>query len=163
MRPWNGYGSRSNPSRPPIEIERRTIEGDALVGAGDRHDRRVTPVSIRSALESFSAEWQPRRLSTVNDHDVKIVRISGEFVWHRHPDSDELFLVLNGQLTVDLRTGGTESAVVLGPDGIFVVPSGVEHRPRAEPGTVVVLIEKVGTVNTGDVGGERTAEVREVI
>ena len=135
---------------------------EVAVGAVHRHDRQVNPISMRSALESFSAEWQPRRLGTVNDHDVKIVRISGEFVWHRHPDSDELFLVVEGELTIDLRIDDTDSTVHLEPDEIFVVPAGVEHRPRAEPGTIVVLIEKVGTVNTGDAGGDRTSELRDL-
>jgi mannose-6-phosphate isomerase-like protein (cupin superfamily) len=122
----------------------------------------MDPVSIASALQSFSAEWQPRRLATVNDHDVKIARISGEFVWHSHPDTDELFLVLDGHLSIDLRDDGNESVVDLDPDEIFVVPAGVRHRPRAEAGTVIVMVEKVGTVNTGDTGGERTAVLREL-
>ncbi len=122
----------------------------------------VPTISISAALQSFSAEWQPRRLATVNDHDVKIARISGEFVWHSHPDSDELFLVVAGHLTIDLRVDGTESAVDLDPDEIFMVPAGIQHRPRAEPGTVVVMVEKVGTVNTGDAGGDRTSELREL-
>jgi len=122
----------------------------------------MDPVSISSALQSFSAQWQPRRLATVNDHDVKIARISGEFVWHSHPDSDELFLVVDGHLSIDLRDDGTDSVVDLGPDEIFVVPAGVRHRPRAEAGTIIVMVEKVGTVNTGDAGGDRTSELREL-
>jgi len=130
-------------------------------GAPGADHQVVHTVSISSALESFSAEWQPRRLATVNDHDVKIVRIAGEFVWHRHPDSDELFLVVDGQLTIDLRLDGTQTSVDLGPDEIVVIPAGVEHRPCADPGTVVILIEKVGTVNTGDAGGDRTSQLRD--
>ena len=115
-------------------------------------------VSIPDALASFTEQWQPHRLTSVNDQDVKIARIEGEFVWHAHPDSDELFLVISGELTLQLRDGD----VVLGPNELYTVPAGVEHCPKAEVETVIVMVEKVGTVNTGDAGGERTAEVREL-
>ena len=115
-------------------------------------------VSISGALASFSEQWQPHRLAAVNDQDVKIARIQGEFVWHAHPDSDELFLVVSGELTLQLRDGD----VVVGPNEIYVVPAGVEHCPKAEVETVIVMVEKVGTVNTGDAGGDRTAELREL-
>jgi mannose-6-phosphate isomerase-like protein (cupin superfamily) len=115
-------------------------------------------VSIPNALASFSEQWQPHRLTSVNDHDVKIARIQGEFVWHAHPDTDELFLVVSGELTLQLR----DRDVVVGPNEIFVVPAGVEHCPKTAEETVIVMIEKVGTVNTGDAGGERTAVLREL-
>jgi mannose-6-phosphate isomerase-like protein (cupin superfamily) len=115
-------------------------------------------VSIPDALAAFSEQWQPHRLSTVNDHDVKIARIQGEFVWHSHPDTDELFLVVSGALTIQLR----DRDVAVGPDEIFVVPAGVEHCPKADEETVIVMVEKVGTTNTGDAGGERSAELREL-
>ena len=118
----------------------------------------LTAVSIPDALAAFSEQWQPHRLATVNDQDVKIARIQGEFVWHSHPDTDELFLVVSGELTIQLR----DRDVVVGPNEIFVVPAGVEHCPRAEDETVIVMVEKVGTTNTGDAGGERTAELREL-
>ena len=117
-----------------------------------------TAVSIPDALSAFSEQWQPHRLTTVNDHDVKIARIQGEFVWHSHPDTDELFLVVSGVLTIQLR----DRDVVVGPNELFVVPAGVEHCPKAEIETVIVMVEKVGTTNTGDAGGERTAELREL-
>ena len=115
-------------------------------------------VSIAAALDHFDEQWQPHRLATVNDHDVKIARIQGEFVWHSHPNSDELFLVVSGEMTLQLRDGD----VVLSPNEIYVVPAGVEHCPRSEGETVIVMVEKVGTTNTGDAGGERTAELREL-
>ncbi len=115
-------------------------------------------VSIPAALAAFSEQWQPHRLTSVNDQDVKIARIQGEFVWHSHPDSDELVMVVSGELTLQLRDGG----VVVGPDEIYVVPAGVEHCPKAEVETVIVMVEKIGTVNTGDAGGDRTAELREL-
>lgn len=116
------------------------------------------PVSIADALAAFSEQWQPHRLTGVNDQDVKIARIQGEFVWHSHPDSDELFLVISGELTIQLRDGN----VVIGPNELFNVPAGVEHCPKAEVETVIVMVERVGTVNTGDAGGDRTAELREL-
>jgi mannose-6-phosphate isomerase-like protein (cupin superfamily) len=115
-------------------------------------------VNIQSALEKISEHWQPHRLTSVNDYDVKVVKLEGEFVWHSHPETDELFLVLSGELTIQLR----DRDVVLGPNEIFVVPRGVEHCPLAHAEVSAILIEPKGTVNTGDVGGERTTELREL-
>ena len=114
--------------------------------------------NIVSAFDRIPAPWQPHRLATVNDHDVKVARLQGEFVWHAHPDSDELFLVVDGRLTLQLRDGDVE----LGPSDVYVVPAGVEHRPRADEEALVVMVERVGTVNTGDNPGERTTELREL-
>jgi mannose-6-phosphate isomerase-like protein (cupin superfamily) len=118
----------------------------------------ASAVGVAAALASFSEQWQPHRLVTVNDHDVKIARVQGEFVWHTHPDSDELFLVISGELILQLRDGD----VTIGPNEIYVVPAGVEHCPKSEAETVIVMVEKQGTVNTGDAGGDRTAELREL-
>ncbi|MDM7831167.1 cupin domain-containing protein [Cellulomonas edaphi] len=114
--------------------------------------------NIGTALASLPGHWQPHRLASVNDYDVKVVTLLGEFVWHSHPDTDELFLVLSGSLTIQLRDGD----VVLGPQDLFVVPRGVEHCPRADEEVAALLFEPKGTVNTGDVGGDRTAELREL-
>jgi mannose-6-phosphate isomerase-like protein (cupin superfamily) len=122
----------------------------------------VDPVSIPDALATFTEQWQPHRLVTVNDQDVKIARVEGDFIWHAHPDSDELFLVVSGRLTISLREPAGERDVELGPQQIFTVPAGVEHRPSAAEETVIVMVEKRGTVNTGDAGGDRTREVREL-
>lgn len=120
-------------------------------------------VSIPAALAAFSEQWQPHRLTSVNDQDVKIARIHGEFVWHAHPDTDELFMVVSGELTIQLRPKDeAQRDVVVGPSEIFVVPAGVEHCPKAEVETVIVMVEKIGTANTGDAGGDRTAELREL-
>lgn len=119
-------------------------------------------VSIPDALAAFSEQWQPHRLTSVNDQDVKIARIRGEFVWHSHPESDELFMVVSGELTLQLRADdGAERDVVVGPSELYVVPAGVEHCPKAEVETVILMVETIGTVNTGDAGGDRTAELRE--
>lgn len=114
--------------------------------------------NIVAAFDRIPEPWQPHRLAAVNDHDVKVARLQGEFVWHAHPDSDELFLVVDGRLTIQLRDRDIE----LGPNDVFVVPAGVEHRPRAEDEVLVVMVERAGTVNTGDNPGERTTEVREL-
>jgi mannose-6-phosphate isomerase-like protein (cupin superfamily) len=115
-------------------------------------------VNLRAALDSIAEHWQPHRLVSVNNSDVKVAKLLGEFIWHAHPDSDELFLVVSGSLTLQLR----DRDVVLGPNDVFVVPRGVEHRPNAIEEAQVVMIELQGTVNTGDAGGERTVEVREL-
>jgi mannose-6-phosphate isomerase-like protein (cupin superfamily) len=88
-----------------------------------------------------------------------VVKIQGEFTWHSHPDTDDFFLVLNGELTIQLRD---RDDVVLGPGELFVVPRGVEHCPKADAETHVLLIEPRGTVNTGDAGGEQTVPEREL-
>jgi mannose-6-phosphate isomerase-like protein (cupin superfamily) len=117
-----------------------------------------SPTNILTALASVPEPWQPHRLAGVNDYDVKVVKLLGEFVWHSHPDTDELFLVVSGTLTIQLRDGD----VVLGPQDVFVVPKGVEHCPRADEEVCALLFEPQGTVNTGDAGGERTSALREL-
>ena len=114
--------------------------------------------NLEKALASISEHWQPHRLTSINDYDVKVVKLQGEFVWHTHPDTDELFLVISGELVIQLRDGD----VRLGPGEIFVVPRGVEHCPKAEHEVSAVLIEPKGTMNTGDAGGALTAELREL-
>ncbi len=112
-------------------------------------------VNVDAMLARFAEHWSPKRIAQVNDYDVRIVKVQGEFTWHRHADTDEFFLVLAGQLTIQLR----DRDVVLGPRELFVVPRGVEHCPRADAETAVLLFEPSSVVNTGDAGGELTAEV----
>ncbi|WP_125776987.1 cupin domain-containing protein [Antribacter gilvus] len=114
--------------------------------------------NLLTALAAFDEHWQPHRLTSINDYDVKVVKVLGDFVWHSHPDTDELFLVLSGQLTIRMGDGDVE----LGPHDVYVVPRGVEHCPHADVETSVVLIEPRGTVNTGDAGGAMTAPLREL-
>lgn len=114
--------------------------------------------NVHDALAAITEHWQPHRLTSVNDYDVKVVKLQGEFVWHTHPDTDELFLVVSGVLTIQLR----DRDVVLGPNDVFVVPAGVEHCPRADEEVHALLFEPKGTVNTGDAGGEMTSELREL-
>jgi mannose-6-phosphate isomerase-like protein (cupin superfamily) len=106
-------------------------------------------VDIQESLSEVSEHWAPRLVSRVNDYDVKVVKLQGEFVWHTHADTDELFLVTRGQLTIQLRDGD----VSLGSGQLFVVPRGVEHCPLAQDEAHVVLIEPAGVVNTGDAPG----------
>ncbi|MFD1827570.1 cupin domain-containing protein [Mumia zhuanghuii] len=114
--------------------------------------------NLQAALATITHPWQPHRLASINDYDVKVVKLQGEFVWHTHPDTDELFLVISGDLTIQLRDGD----VTLGPGDVYVVPKGVEHCPIAAAEVEAVLIEPKGTVNTGDAGGEMTSELREL-
>src|SRR5260370_41986712 len=101
-----------------------------------------------------SEHWAPKKIAELNDYDVKIVKVLGAFTWHGPPDTDELFFVIDGALTIQMRDGD----MVLGPGELFVVPRGAEHCPRADAEAAVMLIEPRGVVNTGDAGGDRTAE-----
>ncbi len=113
----------------------------------------ATAVSLREKFGQFTEHWSPKKIAGLNDYEIKIVKIKGEFVWHSHTDTDEMFLVTKGQIRIQLRDGD----VSLGPGELFVVPRGVEHCPIAEEEAEVMLIEPVGVVNAGNVGGSRTA------
>lgn len=110
-------------------------------------------IDLAGKLASFTDLWAPKVVARMNDYEVKVVKVLGEFEWHTHADTDELFLVIAGELTIQLRDGD----VVLGPGQLFVVPRGVEHCPTAGVETHALLIEPVGVVNTGDAGGSLTA------
>lgn len=129
-----------------------------MLGSAACHDEHMEAVNLDAMLTRFAAHWSPKKIAQVNDYDVRIVKIQGEFTWHRHADTDEFFLVLDGQLTIQMRDGN----VVLGPRELFVVPRGVEHCPRADTETAVLLFEPSTVINTGDAGGELTAEVEEL-
>lgn len=115
-------------------------------------------VNINAMLARFTEHWSPKKIAQVNNYDVRIVKVQGEFTWHQHTDTDEFFLVLDGQLTIQLRDGN----VVLEPGELFVVPRGVEHCPRADAETALLLFEPSSVVNTGDAGGDLTANVEEL-
>jgi mannose-6-phosphate isomerase-like protein (cupin superfamily) len=110
-------------------------------------------VNLDERFSMFTERWSPKVVARLNDYEIKIVRIQGEFVWHTHDDTDELFLVLAGELTIRLRDGD----VVLSAGEMYVVPRGVEHCPLATDEVQAVLIEPTGVVNTGDAGGPLTA------
>ena len=113
-------------------------------------------INLASKLSTFSEHWQPRVVGQFNGNDLMVVKVKGEFVWHKHEDTDDFFLVLKGSLDIHLRDG----IVTLGPGEMFVVPKGVEHRPVAAEETHVLLIEPQGTPNTGNAA---TAAARRVI
>ena len=110
-------------------------------------------VDLKDRLSLFSDHWSPKVVATLNDYEVKVVKVKGEFVWHSHADTEELFLVVEGTLTIRLPDG----EVNLGPGQLFVVPRGVEHCPVAAEEASLVLIEPTGVVNTGEAGGDLTA------
>jgi mannose-6-phosphate isomerase-like protein (cupin superfamily) len=116
----------------------------------------MDPVNLAAKLATFADHWQPRTVSRFNDCDVMVVKAQGEFVWHKHDDTDDFFLVLAGHLTIELR----DRSVRLGPGELFVVPRGVEHRPVATEEAHLLLIEPSGTPNTGDAA---TAAPRRVV
>ena len=113
-------------------------------------------INLAEKLATFSDHWQPRTVGVFNGHDLMVVKVKGEFKWHKHDDTDDFFFVLKGRLTIRLREGN----VTLGPGEMFVVPKGAEHCPVAEEEVHMLLIEPTGTPNSGDV---RTAAPRRVI
>ena len=103
-------------------------------------------VNLAEKLALFSEYWAPRTVGQLNDYDIMVVKVKGEFVWHKHEVTDDFFLVLQGRLTVLLR----DRQVTLGPGDLYIVPRGVEHKTVAEEETHLLLIEPTGTPNTGD-------------
>ncbi|MFN0242146.1 MAG: cupin domain-containing protein [Planctomycetota bacterium] len=116
-------------------------------------------IDIAEKLARIRDHWSPRIVAELNGQHVKLVKFPGEFVWHRHENEDELFLVVAGRFRMELR----ERAIELGPGQLLVVPRGVEHRPVADDEVHVLLFEPVSTSNTGDVQSERTVETPEWI
>ena len=111
-------------------------------------------INFADKLAKISDHWQPRVVAELNDYQLKLVKIEGDFVWHSHADTDEAFIVLEGELRIDFRDG----AVTIGPGEMYVVKKGVEHKPFAAREVHMMLIEPRGVVNTGDAGGDRTAQ-----
>ena len=115
-------------------------------------------INLADKLAQVDEAYDPRVVGYLNDYKLVVVKPRGEFVWHKHDDTDDFFLVLSGRLTIQLRDRDVELAA----GELFVVPRGVEHCPRADEPAEVLLIEPLGTTNTGDAGGDRTAEERRV-
>jgi mannose-6-phosphate isomerase-like protein (cupin superfamily) len=113
-------------------------------------------INLAAKLATFSERWKPRTLTQYNGHDVMVVKVEGEFVWHKHDDTDDFFLVLDGAIDIELR----DRVVHLEVGEMFIVPKGVEHRPVARGEAHLLLIEPTGTPNTGDAA---TAAPRQVI
>ena len=110
-------------------------------------------VDLADKLDLFSEHWSPKVVARLNDYEIKLAKLKGEFVWHTHDETDELFLVIEGSLTIQLRAGD----VSLRAGQLYVVPRGVEHCPIADGDVSVMLIEPAGVVNTGSAGGDLTA------
>ena len=110
-------------------------------------------INLQDKLTKFSEPWSPKIIAQMNDYHFKVVKVQGEFVWHDHPETDEVFLVLKGQLEIHFREG----KVSLNEGELYVVPKGTEHKPVAESECHVLLVEPAGTLNTGDVVDEKTA------
>jgi mannose-6-phosphate isomerase-like protein (cupin superfamily) len=111
------------------------------------------PINFREKLGLIAEQWQPKVVAEMNDYQFKLVKLEGDFVWHDHQDTDETFIVLEGELRIDFRDG----AVTLQAGEMFVVPKGVEHKPYAKREVKLLLIEPRGVPNTGAAGGKRTA------
>ncbi len=108
------------------------------------------PISLYAALATFDALWSPRIVARINDYDVRIAKVAGDFVWHTHDDTDEFFLVLEGELTIGLRDDNGERTVTLHRGSVFVVPRGTEHKPFSAQGASILMFEPTGTTNVGD-------------
>jgi mannose-6-phosphate isomerase-like protein (cupin superfamily) len=112
-----------------------------------------TPINFQQKFGLFDEQWQPKVIAEMNDYQFKIVKLQGDFVWHNHRDTDETFIVIEGDLRIDFRDGAARIAA----GEMFVVPKGVEHKPYAENEVKLLLIEPRGVLTTGEQGGERTA------
>ncbi|AWT44382.1 MULTISPECIES: cupin domain-containing protein [Streptomyces] len=108
------------------------------------------PISLASALGSFTEQWSPRIVTAVNDYDVRVAKVEGDHVWHVHDHTDEFFLVLSGELRIGLREAAGERTVVLPRGSVFTVPRGTEHKPYAPVPTEILLFEPTGTLTVGD-------------
>lgn len=108
------------------------------------------PARLSDALSSFDQLWSPHIVTRVNDYDVRVAKVQGEFVWHTHDDTDEFFLVVDGELQIALREPDGERTVTLPQGAVFVVPQGTEHKPMSRDGASIMMFEPTGTVNVGD-------------
>ena len=115
---------------------------------------KYEPINLADKFGKFSEHWSPRVVARMNDYHFKLARVEGEFVWHSHAETDEVFIVVEGELAIEFRDGRVE----LRAGEMFVVPRGVEHKPTARRECRLMLVEPAGTRNTGDAGGELTAE-----
>ncbi|UXC38230.1 cupin domain-containing protein [Cupriavidus gilardii] len=113
-----------------------------------------TAIDLIDKIRQIDGHWQPRVVAEMNDYQFKVVKLEGDFIWHTHADTDETFIVLEGELRIDLRDG----AIVLRAGQMAVVPKGVEHKPFAAKEVKLLLIEPRGVRNTGEEGGERTVQ-----
>ena len=113
----------------------------------------MSKINLREKLEKFSDHWSPKVIAEMNDYQFKLVKIEGEFVWHNHTDTDETFIVIEGEMKIEFE----DNTVALKEGEMYVVPKGVEHKPYAEKECKIMIIEPRGVVNTGDIEGDLTA------
>jgi len=111
-------------------------------------------INLEDKLSKFSEHWSPKVIAEMNDYQFKLVKIEGEFVWHEHPDTDEVFIVIEGTMKIEFE----DRTIELNEGEMLVVPKGVRHKPYAEEECKVMLVEPRGVVNTGDTGDELTAD-----
>jgi len=133
-------------TRPAIEI--------IIAGPKRSNSMSYQAVNFARKFGLFDEQWQPKVIAEMNDYQFKLVKLQGDFVWHHHKDTDETFIVVEGDLRIDFRDGAVH--VLRGE--MFVVPKGIEHKPYAEQEVKLLLIEPRGVLNTGHEGGARTAE-----
>ena len=121
----------------------------------------MEPIALSAALASFTDQWSPRIVTTVNDYDVRVAKVEGEHLWHTHDHTDEFFLVLEGELHIALResAGSGERTVVLPKGSVFTVPRGTEHKPYAPVPSEILVLEPTGTLTVGDQHEEIPAHV----
>src|SRR6266852_1201824 len=151
---------RREGSAPVIRSHGTGLDPQSSLGMIWLHDHRrrghmtYEAINFGKKFRLFHEQWQPEVIAEMNDYQFKVVKLQGDFIWHDHKDTDETFIVLDGDLRIDLRDG----AVHVATGEMFVVPKGVEHKPYAENEVKLLLIEPRGVLNTGHEGGERTAE-----
>jgi mannose-6-phosphate isomerase-like protein (cupin superfamily) len=126
----------------------------AICGDIWRKGMEYKPINIQEKLTKFWDHWSPKIIAQMNDYHFKLVKFRGEFVWHSHPDTDEVFLVLNGEMSLEFRDGGVAQKA----GEMFVVPKGVEHKSGAKKECQIMLVEPAGTINTGDAVGDLTSK-----
>jgi mannose-6-phosphate isomerase-like protein (cupin superfamily) len=114
----------------------------------------LKPINFQEKLAKFTDHWSPKIIAQMNDYHFKLVKFQGDFIWHNHDDTDEVFIVLNGEMSIEFR----DRMVELKKGELFVVPKGAEHKPFAEKECEIMLVEPVGIINTGDIGDDLTAE-----
>ena len=119
-------------------------------------------VCVAEKFASFEERWSPKTLVVLNDYAIKAVKLEGPFLWHDHPEDDEVFYVLRGAVSMEYRIGGIERVERFGPGELLRVPKGVDHRPVADAGTELLLFERESLVNTGTVVSERTRVAEQI-
>jgi mannose-6-phosphate isomerase-like protein (cupin superfamily) len=132
----------------------RRIPQKSLSPAKTEVPMKTKAINFADKFAKFSDLWSPKIIAQMNDYHFKLAKIKGDFIWHSHQDTDEVFIVIAGSLTIYLRGG----EVLLKKGEMYVVPKGVEHKPSAQQECQIMLIEPAGTINTGEAGGEMTAQ-----